>query len=467
MKGKTRSKPRSGRTNNWPLTDSGNGERLAHHRRDDFRYVMGWHKWLYWHEGRWSLLYGDKAILESSKAIARSIPDEARNGDKDLKDAAESWAVRSESLNARKSMIEAATGERVFWQNHGELDCQPMLLNCANGTLDLETFRLKTPDRRHLLTKRSPVTFRKAAIGKRWARFVEEVFPDKEVRDFVQRYAGYTLTGDTSTHGLAICVGDGANGKTTFLEVLQSMLGSEYAQPVLPSLLVGNGKEHPTQIASLFGIRMAVAMEFGSADQINEPMVKRLSGGDTLVARRMREDPWQFKPTHHIWIATNHKPTIRGQDLGIWRRLHVIPFDAVFKGKNREEGLTKYLVENELSGVLNWCLAGLREFQRIGLAPPPRVQLEVDQYRDEQDALGRFLDDMLVQKENSRVTSAQLYETYYGWLAHDSGPSIARRHFRKEVESRGYKFAKSGSIVLRGYAISEQGGWEDREANRG
>jgi P4 family phage/plasmid primase-like protien len=264
--------------------------------------------------------------------------------------AMDAFCKASNSEHGLRAMLALARSEPGIPILPGELDGDPWLLNVLNGTIDLRTGTLRPHDREDRITKLADVRFDSEADCPVWIGFLQEVLPDPDLREFVRRLVGYRLTGSTQEHVLPFLFGVGANGKSTFLNTIQSLLGITYAIKAPADLLLAMRNEsHPTELADLFGKRLVCCNEAEDGRRLAESLVKELTGGDKIRARRMREDFWEFSPTHKIWLAANHKPSVRGTDHGIWRRIKLIPFTVTIgpssiNSARRRSGLKRDLV---------------------------------------------------------------------------------------------------------------------------
>ena len=188
----------------------------------------------------------------------------------------------------------------------------------------------------------------------------------------------------------------------------------DYGQHGDPNLLTEQDQAHPTGKADLQGARFVVLSELEDGQRLAESTVKQLTGGDRIKARYMRQDFFEFEPTHKFLVATNHKPTVRGADYAIWRRIRVLPFDVTIPDHEQDPGLADALVE-EASGILTWMVAGCQMWQTRGLGAPSVVQAATDAYRFEEDRIGAFLNDCCELDDNSHVSAQALYEAYSEW----------------------------------------------------
>jgi putative DNA primase/helicase len=255
--------------------------------------------------------------------------------------------------------------------------------------------------------------------------------------NYLQRLVGYCLTGVTEEHILPFLYGSGANGKSTFCETILRLMGPDYAMKAAPDLLMAKRWEtHPTDRADLFGKRFVACIETEAGRRMAEALTKELTGGDRVRARRMREDFWEFTPTHHVWLAGNHKPTIAGTDHGIWRRVKLIPFDVVIPQAEQDKKLPAKLVQ-EMPGILNWALAGCLAWQQGGMSEPAMVQAATTEYSKEMDEVGQFIDEYCEIGPKFMAPATELYKAFQDAMPdsqlsqHSFGAQLHRRGFEK------------------------------------
>ena len=408
-----RSHPRAARAENpvvtRPFTDTGNAERLVDRHGHEIRYCHPWKKWHTWRDIQWTTDdTGDvaarikdtlRAARQSAMNRLRSIPTPAADAPKDHPDRLARAEIQdelkflaaSESSRARSSMESLARSESGVPILIDDMNRDPWLLNVLNGTIDLRTGDIRDHAPSDLITRCAPVVYDPKAKCPMWRRVLDRCIPDTEVSQFLQRAVGYALTGVIAQHGFFFLYGRGANGKSTILNTVLKLLG-DYARTVPVEMFIeAQGDRHPTEIADLHGVRFAVTSEAPLGKSFDESKLKKLTGGDRLEGRRMREDFWQFEPTHKLFISGNHRPRIKGQDDGIWRRVYLIPFNVQIPASEQNPDLTASLAE-ELPGILNWAIAGCMAWRACGLAPPESVQAASDDYRQSQDALADFFD---------------------------------------------------------------------------
>jgi putative DNA primase/helicase len=422
-----------------PLTDLGNAERLVTLHSGSIRYCAPRRKWLVWDGKRW--VWDETGeVVRRAKATVRSIYGEAeRAPSKEAARKLSEHATASESASRLRAMVHLAASERGIPVLPDELDRDPWILNVANGTIDLRTGALREHRQEDLCTRILPIEFDQAAACPRWEQFLEEVFGgDREMVDYVRRAKGYTLTGLVSEQVLFFGVGKGANGKSTLLGAFRQLLG-DYATQCAPDILLAKrGETHPTEQADLCGRRLAICTEIEEGRRLAENTVKQLTGGDAITARRMREDFWTFNPTHKFWIGANHKPVIRGTDYAIWRRIHLIPFDVVFEGAQKDPDLPARLAA-ELPGILAWAVRGCLEWQAGGLKPPARVTSATEAYRADSDLLGSYIEERVVRERVAILRPTPFYADYVEWCeAHGERP-LTQKAFGTSLLERGFE----------------------------
>jgi putative DNA primase/helicase len=335
----------------------------------------------------------------------------------------------------------------------------------ANGTVDLRTGRLREHRRGDLLTKLCPTAFEPDADCPLFRRTVEGIFEgDRELIGYVQRFAGYSLTGDVREHVVPIAHGAGGNGKTLLFSALLDTIGPDYSGTVTPELLMETtGDQHPTITADLFGKRLMVAAETGEGRRLNEGRIKALTGGDLVKTRRMREDYWQFTPTHKLILFTNYKPEVRGTDHGIWRRLALWPFRVRFwdpdKGETgpaelRADKSLQERLRAERQGILAWLVAGCLRWQHDGLKMPDTVRVATAEYRDAQDVLAAFLADCcLTGGPDYRCRATPLYAAYCAWAKSAGERELSQRRFGIAITERGYERFTNDGTWYRGVSL--------------
>src|SRR5215203_3914787 len=424
--------------------DAGNAERLADRHGANLRYCYPWGSWLVYDGARWRV--DDRgAIVRLAKDTARSIFEEAKEapGDETAKQLGK-WANSSLSESKLRSMISLAQSEPGIPVLPEEMDASPDLLNILNGTIDLRTGELREHRREDLITKLAPVEYDPDATAPVWAQTLERTLPSEDVRRFFKKLCGYALSGDVSEQLLPVLYGTGANGKSTVLNALLAVFG-DYGMQAAPDLLVAKKGSHPTELADLFGMRFVASIEVEDGSRLAESLVKQLTGGDRVKARRMRQDFWEFEPTHKVLMACNHKPQVRGTDNAIWRRIQLIPFTEIIPPAAQDKQLPEKL-RDELPGILAWAVEGCLEWRREGLQAPEAVREATGAYRAEMDVLGAFLRECCELGSEYNVAAKDLYGAYKFWCE-DNGerPETQRRFGSRLTERGGFERYRGGA----------------------
>jgi putative DNA primase/helicase len=458
-------------------TDAGNADAFVARHGAGYRYVLGWDRWIAWNGQRWDLSGAAGRVVQAALLSAREDYALTRGVIAGLEEE-----HRQALLRADKEALEKI-GERLKYQRmlvkwheqsqnvarlhsvrtllessltiaHTDLDTHPWLMNAANGTIDLRTGTLRAPDPSDYLTQISPVEFDPEATCPTWDAFLASSLSSALMVLYLQRLIGYSITGLTSEHCLLFFHGEGNNGKTTFFTALLETLGDDYGCAAPPDLLFmprGAGSPHPTEIASLYGKRLASCAEIGEGQILDEPKVKRLTGGDPVRCRRMLEDWWTFTPTHTIFMAGQHKPKISGADLGIWRRVKLIPWDVIVVAVDK---LLPEKLRAERPGLLAWCVRGCLEWQQHGFAEPDVVLQATAAYRAESDVVGQFLGAVTARDEHGRVTVRGLRERYESWCKDGGYEPFGGRRFNERVRAWGGRelMVREGDRIAKGWA---------------
>ena len=448
-------------------TDLSNAEQLIAWHAGALRAVGTWGKWLAWDNQRWNMddlgLAFECAkdtvrrmFARASKehaAYNREVMDLMAKGDDATRarkkaEKAEGdakHAFKSQSAGKLSAMLDVAKSDARIAIHHNVLDADPMLLNVANGTVDLRTGRLRPHQQMDLITKLSPVVFDPSAQAPIWVRFLYRALAgDDELFHFIRRAVGYALTGSVQEHALFFCYGNGANGKSTFLGTLHSLLG-DYGSPAPRGMLFrSRGTDrHPTELAMLHGLRYVTCSEIEEGQAFDEALVKDLTGGDPISARRMNEDFWSFFPTHKLWLAGNHQPVVRGDDEGIWRRMRLIPFTVTIPEAERDATLAEQL-RAELPGILAWAVRGAVEWAQGGLQAPATVRSATARYRSDNDVLGQFFRECVKFDASAVIARARLREMYELWCREIGCEPVGPRRLASKIRDLA---AASGVVV--------------------
>jgi len=418
-------------------------------------FVPIWRTWLVWDGTRWA--HDDlKVVVEMAKKTARAIYQEAANAESD-KDAESlsAWARASASDDRIRRMLSMASSDPRIVARAGDFDADAYKLNTPRGTIDLRTGAVLPHEPNDLITKSTGACLNPGSPT-RWLEFLDEVFAgDTELVGYVQRLLGYSLLGTVKEHVLPVCWGRGANGKSTLFETVQEVLG-DYAAPADPNLLMAKRTDaHPTGIADLQGIRFVTCQETGQHRSLDEAGVKNMTGGTMRKARKMYGDFFSYAPSDTIWLATNHLPTIRNTDQGIWRRLKLIPFTVDIPPERQDPDLKDTLTEEEGGPILAWLVDGCIAYLRNQLGEAKAVRDATETYRADSDLIGQFLTERCEMDADGTARGSDLFAEYAIWAGQAHVRTLDKNSFAREIAERGFEKKRTeGGIVYLGLRVN-------------
>jgi putative DNA primase/helicase len=355
-------------------------------------------------------------------------------------------AISTQSARALEAIVRLAKHRREIAANVEDFDPHNHLLNVANGTIDLRTGKIRKYCKEDKITKLVPVEYDTNASAPLFDKFLTRIFDgNQSLIGFMQRVCGYTLTGESGEQCLFLLHGDGANGKSTFLEVIAA-LTAEYGMHVRTEALMkhkntsaGGASE---DIAELRGSRFVSAVETNVGQQLAEGLLKQVTGQDRVKARKLYGHNIEFRPTFKLWLACNHKPEIAGTDHAIWRRIHLIPFEVTIPENEREKRILDKL-KAELPGILAWCVRGAAEYYMDGLKIPDEVKRATQRYQSEQDTLSEFVADTCEVDANLTTPVSEIYLTFEMWCRANGEAVMHRKLFAQMMRARGFKQAQA------------------------
>jgi P4 family phage/plasmid primase-like protien len=431
-----------------PTTDLGNARRLVHLNAKNFRFLPEANKWLHWKGPRWER-DTDGAINRAAKETIELIFAEANTakeaGDVDLAKALHKHAHASQSAGRIQATIKLAQSEQGVPIMAEALDRDLYLLGVRNGVIDLKTGELQQAKREHYMTKLAPVDFDPSAMCPTWDAFLHRVMGEnKELVGFLQRAVGYSLTGSTNEQCLFILIGEGSNGKSTFLNTLRECLGDYAVQSPASALMVKSTSGIPNDIARLRGTRFVATSEVEQGQRFAEALVKQLTGGDTMAARFLFQEYFEFVPSFKIWLAANHKPVIKGDDYAMWRRIRLVPFKVIIPPEQQDKELPKKL-RAELPGILNWAVKGSLLWQANGLASPEAAIEATKAYQSEMDELGQWMSECCVHEPSASGKASVLLTSYQGWAEQNGATPLNATTFGTKLSARGFLKTKKES----------------------
>lgn len=433
----------------FPLTDMGNGERLVAHHGQNIRWCPLWKAWLVWDGRRWVKDEGELVMALASRTVRKIILEGYHEPNEKQRAAIGKWAIRSEEISRRRAMVESAKSEDGVVVSVDALDRRPMDVNFANGTLDLQSRVLRPHAREDLATKLVPIEYDPNAEAPLWNHFLDRIMQGNlDLLAYLQRCVGYSLTGDVSEQCFFVLWGTGANGKSVFVRTVSALLG-EYANDAeFSTFLLKRNDSLRNDIADLKGARFVSAIEMEEGRRLAESMVKALTGGDKIKARFLYSEYFSFRPEFKLWLASNHKPQIRGADYAMWRRVRLIPFTVTIPEQEQDPRLSDRLAA-ELPGVLNWALTGCEWWQAEGLGMPEAVTQATQDYRAESDPIGGFVDECCVVHPNYDVPIADLYKAYQEWCEDSGERALRKQDFSSRLDDKGFRGDKVGGKMVR------------------
>jgi len=444
-------------------SDAGNGNRFAAHNRSRVRFVAG--QPLLWDGQRWST-DSLSEVLQLAAITARKIYSEAESEeDRDAQKRVVRWALQSQNRSRLDAMLYLAASIPGMSVLADDLDANPYLLNCANGTLDLRTGDLKKPDPEDMITRVTPVPYDPDARSERWDSFLKTALPELEAREFAQLAAGYTAIGKTGADVMLLIYGPTRTGKGTFQHALASALG-EYALTAGLEDLSQRRESNAIrpELVRLRGTRMASIYETSANLKLSTGWVKTVTGGDPITARTLHQEPITFLPAFTIWLASNHAPKLPPDDAAVWERIRRLSFDTVIPEKDRDPTLREELADPKVGGpaVLAWIVDGCRKFlnqDRHVLTPPETVRRGTEQLRLGQDHLETFFEECLAFGRGATITAKGLRPLYEGWCHEAGEEAMSAKAVGERLSDRGC-VSKRTRTGRNWHGVQERTSWE-------
>ncbi|MBE0660685.1 MAG: bifunctional DNA primase/polymerase [Bryobacteraceae bacterium] len=399
----------------FPYTDSGNAERFEMVNGGDFRYCGAHGKWYAWDGTRWAIDDAGRASLAAKDVARRLYAEAATITDDTPRRAAAGWARQSESAARRAAMLTLAQGEGRIPVRPEAFDADPWLLNVLNGVVDLRTGELLQHRREGLMTRQCPVVYDPGARSHEWAEFLRVTTDgDDELIEFLMRVAGYAFTGSTREEKLFMVLGPTGSGKSTWLEALKSVAGDYARTADFETFTLRRDAGIRNDIAALAGRRLVLAIETEEGKRLAEGLVKSLTGRDTIAARYLYGEFFEFRPQFKLILAANDAPKVRHQDEAIWRRIVRLPFEHTVPASRRDPGLKERLTADpaNLSAILAWAIEGCLRWQESGLGEPERVRIATLAYREDQDPLREFIQECCELGPDYRISTRSLRGAY-------------------------------------------------------
>lgn len=437
----------------FPFDDTGNADRFVNKFEDTVRYSYVDKGWYFYNGKKWEFdLVGhvkkltEEVIQDMKLELAYcKDEDEEKQFFKHLK--------YTRNNRGKTNMLKESEHRLPILP--GEFDKRKDIFNCMNGVVGLKNRKLYAHNHKQYLSKMSYVEYTDNIDCPMWIEFLNQIFDnDTELIHYIQKAVGYSMSGSTKEQCVFFCYGNGRNGKSTFLDIIAAIMG-DYATNIQPETVMIQNRQSGanSDIARLKGARFVTTVEPNEGARINEGLLKQLTGGDTVTARHLYGREFEFEPEFKLWMSTNHKPIIRGRDLGIWRRMHLIPFTVQIPDDKVDKNL-KYKLKKELTGILNWAVEGALKWHREGLKMPNAVQEAVKEYKSEMDVISAFLEQCTV-RGIGEVKASELYKAYTNWADENNEYKMSNTKFGKEVSLRFNKVKNRDGLYYQGLRLDD------------
>lgn len=415
-------------------------------------YVQAWGNWLEWRDNRWQ--DDETAVaLDLSRKICKKHATEAQKRS-DLGSKAQKIA----GLISTRKMFANVAGICQTDRRHAavpaQFDADPWIINTPSGVVDLKTGDLR-PARRDDYSRKSTIVGPEGDCPL-WMKFLNTATKgDEDLIKYMQRLAGYCLTGSIAEHTFFFVYGTGGNGKGTFMNQISWLLDSYWRQSNMETFTEQRFAKHSSEIAFFQGARLVTASETEEGKRWNESRIKAMTGGDPITAEHKYQNPFTFQPTFKLLFAGNHKPQLRNVDEAIRRRLHMIPFTVTVPAKDRDPNLEKKL-RKEGEGILKWAIQGCLEWQETGLNPPDRVLATTEEYFADQDILGAFFDERCEIASHLWTPTSMLYSAYTSWARSMGEYALPRTRFLGQLGFRGlFSEKRGGDMAVEGITVKQ------------
>ena len=434
------------------VTEANLAEVFAAYLQGKALYCFDDKHWYLWNSQRWQKDKQNRIILKAEAFV--------RQATKMAIDAGESDIARRilGFLSAQKldNLVKLAKPRLAV--NLTDFDSDPMQLCVGNGVIDLATGKLLEPNPAMRHSKMAGVSYDAQASCPRFMQFLTDIFPDDpELLEYVQKVAGYALTGSTKEQCLFMLLGGGANGKSTLVSLLTKLMGDYAANTAASTLMASSNNQLGDDLIRLAGARLVTAAETEHGQRFAEAKIKSFTGGDMISARPLYGEWVDFIPVGKILLTTNNRPEIRGSDDGIWRRIREIPFNRQFTEAEQDKELMTTLTQ-ELPGILNWAIEGCLRWQSEGLIAPQSVTASVTEYRTEMDTVCSFVAEECIIAPHERIQVGSLYQQYSNWCRSSSKQPQTKVQFGKSLTDQGYKQMRdSNGRYWQGLSISITG----------
>jgi len=445
----------------YDMTDTGNAHRLKDEFGSQIRYSYNRRKWFYWNGKVW-MADDSGEIKKLADVICEDIKREAfvEQDEKTQIDLLK-WANKTAGSKGKEAMIKECQHLAGIPVSQNEMDSYVDYINCRNGIINLRTGELIPHDSAFMMSKICNSDYDQS--GKKpelWLRFLDDITNgNKELQEYIQRCIGYSLTGNTSEQCVYFLYGIGNNGKSTFLDTISDLFGgySANTQPETIMMKRWGVDGASSDIARLKGARFVTSEEPTEGVRLNEGLVKQLTGGSKVTCRFLYGDEFEYTPEFKIWLATNHKPVIRGTDLGIWRRIKLIPFEVNIPKEKVDKDL-KLKLKKEFPQILRWAVEGCLKWRKDGVTEPGCIQDAVKEYKQEMDLLAGFIEQCITIDYDcqDKVPAKVLFAAYSKWAKENNEYEMSSKKFFTEISKKLPEKGRSSSGIFYKYIVVSQ-----------
>ena len=442
----------------YSLTDTGNAKKMVDRYGEIIRYNVDNKMWMYYNGKHWqndvfnNIKNYAELVIEEMKIQAKSAEDE------EIRKAMIKNVKRALQSNGKSNMIKEAEHLDGIPVTNYSFDQDAMLFNTASGVIDLRSGKVSPHERSMMLSKYTPYEVDFHNEPKLWLSFLEEIFEgDIDIVKYMQRVLGYSLTSSTREQCMFMLIGDGSNGKSLLLDIINEALGSYSATSNVDILLEKhNGSAgNLGDVARLQGIRFVVTDEAKLGDKLNESAIKTMTSGiGKIVARFLYGNEFEFTPIMKIFMASNYKPVIRGTDHGIWRRIKVIPFNKVIPDEKQDKDL-KFKLMKEMPQILGWLIKGCLLWQKVGLNEPEVLKDAQHEYRSEMDVVQKWVDEVCILDANYKELSSKLFENFSNYVKANKEFQLSHTMFGRNLSKKFRKKVMSGVTYYYGLKLKE------------
>lgn len=428
----------------YDMTDTGNAHRLYDKFGNVIRYSYNRKKWFFWTGKAWTLDESGE-IKKMADEVCDDIKREAWNiQDEDLQEQMLRFAKKTASSSSKEAMIKECQHLFDIPASPDSFDGYTDFLNCQNGIINLRNGELIPHDANFMMSKICNSEYdTKKRKPKLWLKFLDDITNgDKELQEYIQKCIGYSISGSNREQCAYFLYGMGNNGKSTFLDTIADLLGNYSAntQPetiMLQSRIGSSGGGANSDIARLKSARFVTSEEPTEGVRLNEGLLKQLTGGSRITCRFLYGDEFEYTPEFKIWIATNHKPVIRGTDFGIWRRIKLIPFEVNIPKEKVDKNL-KYKLRHEFPQILAWAVEGCIKWQNEGIEEPECVRSATSDYKQEMDLIAGFVEECVIidYEDDNKIMASDLFTVYSKWAKQNNEWEMSSKRFFMELAKK-------------------------------